>query len=45
VARIAKFSPRLRAAVGAVIAIVAILAINAWWLDHFRRGYPLDTDE
>ena len=32
-------------AVGAAIAIMAVLALNAWWLDRFRRGYPLDTDE
>ena len=28
-----------------MIVILAVIAVNAWWVEHFRRGYPLDTDE
>lgn len=27
------------------LALVAFVAIHTWWLIHFRRGYPLNTDE
>lgn len=30
-------------ALGVVIAVS--LAVDVWWLDEFRRGYPLDIDE
>jgi 4-amino-4-deoxy-L-arabinose transferase-like glycosyltransferase len=40
-----RVSPRARWALIVLLAALALVALDAWWIAEHRHGYPLDIDE